>query len=55
MKNKLTDTEIANLKLNNAFYEEKNDKPDLDRFVNNNNTSLVLNSSKYNDKDNEDM
>lgn len=52
----MTDTEKANIKLNNAFYDDReDDKPDVDRLVNNNNTSLVLNSNKYNDKDNEDM
>jgi hypothetical protein len=55
MKKKLTETEKANIELNNYFHKDKNDGQDIDQLVNNNNISLVLNSSKENDKDNEDM
>ncbi|WP_155982658.1 hypothetical protein [Paucisalibacillus sp. EB02] len=55
MKKKLTETEKANIELNNYFNDDKKDGQDIDQLVNNNNISLVLNSSKDNDKDNEDM
>ncbi|WP_339226946.1 hypothetical protein NSQ77_15470 [Oceanobacillus sp. FSL K6-2867] len=55
-KNKPTKTEEANINLNKAFYGEEEKEPDLDPLINNNNIALVLNeSSKNNDKDNEDM
>jgi hypothetical protein len=54
MKKKLTDTEKANIELDNIFYGE-GEEPDVDKLINNNNISLVLNNSKDNDKDNEDM
>jgi hypothetical protein len=55
MNKKKTKTEEANIKLNNTFYGEEENTQDLDRLVNNNNISLVLQNSKYDDKDNEDM
>ncbi|WP_156289481.1 hypothetical protein [Oceanobacillus salinisoli] len=58
MKKKPTETEQANIKLNKAFYGENHDDEtdlDLDPLINNNNIALVLNNSKKNDKDNEDM
>ena len=55
MKKKPTKTEEANIELNKAFYGEEQKEPDLDPLINNNNIALVLNDSKNNDKDNEDM
>lgn len=55
MKKKPTETEEANIKLNKEFYGENHEEQDLDPMINNNNIALVLNSSKNNDKENEDM
>lgn len=54
MKKKLTDTEKANIELDNIFYGE-GEEQNMDKLINNNNISLVLNNNEENDKDNEDM
>ncbi|WP_156520667.1 hypothetical protein [Oceanobacillus sp. Castelsardo] len=54
MKKNQGKTVQANLELNKGFYGENLNETYVD-LLGKNNVELDLNSSKYNDKDNEDM